>query len=58
MTKATFDTVVGMIAAIVSFQRALNAIEIKAFGWVVVWLIIAILSCLLFDNGYKNLPKK
>ena len=57
MTKASFDTVAGLLLAVVGLSSVVPSYEAGAWVKLVLYVVLTCLGIWMFSDGYTNLPK-
>nr|DAT52600.1 MAG TPA: hypothetical protein [Caudoviricetes sp.] len=58
MTKASFDTVAGLLAVVAGLYSVVHSYEAGAWVKLVLYVVLTCLGIWMFSDGYTNLPKK
>lgn len=58
MTKASFDTIGGLLIILIGYSLAKQNYEAGDWLWFVINVILIVVGIWMFSNGYDNLPKK
>lgn len=58
MTKASFDTIGGLLMALIGYSLAKQDYTAGDWLWFALHVIFTVAGIWIFSDGYGNLPKK
>lgn len=58
MTRASFDTVAGLLLVVIGLSSVGSSYEAGAWVKLVLYVVLTCLGVWVFSDGYTNLPKK